>query len=212
VYLGLTNKRVILSAAILIMLLIFGCSGFKREVPKTAFSEMPNCAQNELMKFSLESFARGDYVEAKKKFQKLSSLSLHEAAETQAELGVLLSEFFLCREMSECSRKKNEVNSFLEEQEEGLYLDFRMIAPAVSLRAQNIILESMIKSLQDRQDMVACQLQETLDGKEALQARHDHDRRQLQELEADNRRLQEQIQELEKLFDLIEQQKRQLFE
>ena len=211
-YLGLTNKRVMLSAAILIMTLIFGCSGFKGEVPKTAFSEMPNCAQNELMKFSLESFARGDYVEAKKKFQKLSSLSLHEAAETQAELGVLLSEFFLCREMSECSRKKNEVNSFLEEQEEGLYLDFRMIAPTVSLRAQNIILESMIKSLQDRQDMVACQLQETLDGKEAMQSRHDHDRRQLQQLEADNRRLQEQIQELEKLFDLIEQQKRQLFE
>lgn len=211
-YLGLTNKRVILSAAILIMLLIFGCSGFKGEVPKTAFSEMPNCVQNELTKLSLESFARGDYVEAKKNFQKLRSLSLHEAAETQAELGVLLSEFFLCREMSECSRKKNEVNSFLEEQEEGLYLDFRMIAPTVSLRAQNIVLESMIKSLQERQDRLACQLQETLDGKEAMQSRHDHDRRQLQQLEADNRRLQEQIQELEKLFDLIEQQKRQLFE
>lgn len=214
VYFGLTSKRLILFLAVLSMFFIFGCAGFKSEASKTAYSEMSTLsyAQKEYMKLALESFSRGNYFEAKKNFQKLGNLSRDETAESQAEMGVLLSEFFLCRGLMECSRKKNEINRFLEEQEEGLCLDFRMIVPTVSLRAENIILDSMIKSLQDRQDNLVCQLQEIRDEKEALQASHDHGMRQLQELKGENRRLQEQILELEKLFDLIEQQKRQLFE
>lgn len=196
----LKNNTRWLPLVLLGMLLLFGCSAIKKDKFPVLSS-----AEEKKMNQALDSFAQGDYSKSKELFSRTGKIVEDKAGKRQAELGMLLSDFFLCQGAMECTPQKNELNQFLQNQEEASFVDFRLVIPMVSVGAENIRQANIIESMQEKQKKNDEQLRE-------IQARYDSDIQRLQELEEENSRLREQIQELEELFDLIEQKKRQRFE
>ena len=199
---------------VLLCILLYGCLELK---PQTADNKVfPGILEvaevDEYMRSALVSYSLGNYPEARKDFFQARQITEDRDIIRQAELGIILSRLLSAESMAEFIRYHRDLDQIIDQHTEKLFLDFRITIPFVSKKADYIELKNMLKALDARHRETLDSLRRTKDEKDVLKAENTAHAQKLHAMEEENFSLKNQIQELEELFDLIEQQKRPLFE
>ncbi len=199
--------------ALLIIILMNGCVGIKSENTDTTVTRqglLLTDSGDEYLQSALAAFAAGNYLEARSDFLQAKKSTNNPKISSQAEFGIILTRMLSAENLTEFNVHQRNVEQFLNRSDEKYLLDLKMTAPFVSAAAENILMKQKIESLRAEHKNTLDQLHKLKEDREALKAHYGASMRRLSELEDKNQSLKNQINELEELYELIDQQKRLL--
>lgn len=140
----------------------------------------------ESLQGAMDSFAKGTYPEAKAQFNQLVDKTSYPKIKEQAQLGAVLSEILSADTLGDIQGPENELEELISQSSPDMGMDMRFVRPFVQILRENIVIKEENQTMHKKL--------------EAAQSK-------IQGLEQRKKNLTGQIQELEELFNLIEEQK-----
>ncbi len=173
-----------------LLLACSGCSGLGIEVlPRSKIEVLSQEHNRKSLQAAMDCFEQGEYSEAKTQFRQVADQAQNQKIKEQAQLGAVLSDILSAGTLADIQGPEAEFEEMMQQSSWAMCMDMQLIHPFIQIIRENKVFKEENRTLR-------------AENKEAMDT--------IQALKQENECLVEKIQELENLFDLIEQQKRSL--